>query len=186
MALFSIKNPVAGIYTLTNTINGKMYVGYTTDLYTRDKKHLSELRSNTHPNAHLQNAWNKYGESAFEFDSLEECEERFLVALEHYWLLLLRTKEDEFGYNIKETNPNSVGGRHSQKTKDKISKINKGRKRPDNKLTWGGRKHSEESKKRISESRKGKATGPHSPERKKLTADGIHKYWKNKKEVING
>ena len=54
------------VYKLINTINGKWLVGSTgNSIYKRFRQHMSLLRCNRHSNAHLQNAYNKYGESAF-------------------------------------------------------------------------------------------------------------------------
>lgn len=185
MAEYSRGSKVCGIYTITNIVNGKMYIGYTNDLYTRGKKHLSELRNKEHNNPYLQNSFNKYGEQNFKFEVLEECEERFLVSQEHYWVLLLRTKEEEFGYNIKETHPNSIGGRHSQETKNKISKINKGRKRPDNQLIWGGKKHSEETKAKISKAKLGVPTRHIMTEEHKIKFfEGRKEYWLNQPKKV--
>jgi group I intron endonuclease len=76
------------IYAITNTVNGKRYIGSTKSFKGRIGKHRWELRNNRHGNPHLQNAWNKYGETAFTFRPLvwvDECnlefyEQRFLDA----------------------------------------------------------------------------------------------------------
>ena len=61
-----------GVYKITNTVDGKVYVGSTTiDFGWRWSNHKSALRKNKHCNIHLQRAWNKYGESAFTFEVLE-------------------------------------------------------------------------------------------------------------------
>lgn len=63
---------VSGIYTITNTINGKVYVGSSINVHSRWHHHRTYLRQGKHVNPKLQNAWNKYGESAFVFAILEE------------------------------------------------------------------------------------------------------------------
>jgi group I intron endonuclease len=95
----------SGIYTITNIINNKIYIGYTINFLQRWSVHKHELKRNIHHNIHLQNAWNKYGEEAFEFEILEECEEQFLVSEEHYWCTILNTHNDKYGYNDRPTNP---------------------------------------------------------------------------------
>lgn len=60
------------IYYIKQVETAKLYVGLTTDYARRKGEHLFDLRHDKHHNQHLQNAWNKYGESNFEFGILEE------------------------------------------------------------------------------------------------------------------
>lgn len=57
----------SGIYEIRNTVNGHIYVGSAIDLKQRWYDHRKLLRVNKHHSKYLQNAWNKYGESAFIF-----------------------------------------------------------------------------------------------------------------------
>lgn len=61
----------AGVYLISNNVNGKCYVGSTIHLDQRRKQHFSRLAHNKHVNKHLQNAYNKYGREAFESEVLE-------------------------------------------------------------------------------------------------------------------
>lgn len=79
------------IYKIINTVNGKFYVGSTIDPRVRFQNHRRLLRKGKHHCAHLQAAWNKYGESKFVFTvvetvasgaNLQAAEERWLV--EHH------------------------------------------------------------------------------------------------------
>lgn len=65
---------VSGIYCIENKINNKTYIGSSKNLYQRLLKHFALLRHNKHENAHLQSAWNKYGEESFEWFILELCD----------------------------------------------------------------------------------------------------------------
>lgn len=57
-----------GIYSITNVVNGKKYVGSTTKSFkSRWKKHITNLKNGGHASHHLQNAWNKYGADSFVF-----------------------------------------------------------------------------------------------------------------------
>lgn len=56
----------AGVYLISNNVNGKCYVGSTVHLDQRRREHFSRLANNKHVNAHLQNAYNKYGREASE------------------------------------------------------------------------------------------------------------------------
>jgi group I intron endonuclease len=68
-------NMNSGIYQIKNIINGKTYIGQTQNFSTRKSMHFSELRGGYHHNQHLQNSFNKYGESNFIFEKLLELED---------------------------------------------------------------------------------------------------------------
>ena len=59
------------IYQIINKDTGLFYVGSTKDIKRRLREHRSTLKRNVHHCQHLQNAWNKYGESAFAFESFD-------------------------------------------------------------------------------------------------------------------
>lgn len=114
----------SGVYTIENIVDGKMYVGYTTNFYARKSKHWGRLKSNRHTNQHLQNAINLYGIENFKFEILIECEEEYLASEENYWCNILNVHNRKYGYNILPTGPN---GRTivSEETKKKISNSTK-------------------------------------------------------------
>lgn len=58
------------IYEIRNIINGKRYIGCSKDVSVRFIKHKSRLKNNKHKNGYLQNAYNKYGESNFQYNIL--------------------------------------------------------------------------------------------------------------------
>lgn len=62
------------VYQILNKITQKVYIGSTKNYRKRKQQHLSHLRCGSHVNSHLQNSFNKYTESAFEFSILLECE----------------------------------------------------------------------------------------------------------------
>lgn len=75
------------IYKIINTVNGKFYVGSTTNTRERFRTHRSRLRRGKHHAKHLQAAWNKYGEEAFIFHVIETIPEgQSLHAAEDCWL----------------------------------------------------------------------------------------------------
>ena len=150
---------MTGIYSITNTINGKRYIGQSKDIYKRWGKHKSELRNNKHANQHLQTAWNKYGEGCFLFEILEECSVDNLDTLEKQYIAKYKANDRDFGYCYED-------GGHlnkicSKETRAKISKklmyhpvseeiIQK------LKSSHVGKHLSEEAKKKLSEFNKGK------------------------------
>jgi hypothetical protein len=66
------QNLPAATYSITNTINGKVYIGQSTQYSRRWTTHKRNLRKNTHPNKRIQQDWNEYGEDAFVFEVIEE------------------------------------------------------------------------------------------------------------------
>lgn len=120
---------MGGIYSITNIINNKKYIGYTKNFKGRWSTHISELKANKHENSHLQRAFKKYTLSNFRFDILEECDiEELLPSKEHQWCSILNTHNREFGYNIRTTG-HTLKVPMSQETKDKISLSNKNKKK---------------------------------------------------------
>jgi group I intron endonuclease len=75
------------IYKIINTVNGKFYVGSTTNTRERFRTHRNRLRRGRHHAKHLQAAWNKYGEAAFVFHVIQTVPEtESLKDAEDIWL----------------------------------------------------------------------------------------------------
>jgi len=88
---------VAYIYSITNNINQKQYVGLTrqSNPYNRWKKHLEDSRYNSqHP---IHRAIRKYGSDNFKFRIIEECDESKLEEREIYYIKEFNTFYE--GYN---------------------------------------------------------------------------------------
>lgn len=97
-----VKN-VNYIYSITNTINNKRYIGKTGDPITRKRKHKEMLRSNRHHNKYLQNSYNKNGEDAFAFKVLAELEaHEDWEECEKQTIQKLKSMYHQHGYNISE------------------------------------------------------------------------------------
>jgi len=56
-----------GVYEIKNMVNKKSYIGSSTDIKQRFRKHRHLLKSNKHPNYKLQLDWNLFGEQNFLF-----------------------------------------------------------------------------------------------------------------------
>jgi group I intron endonuclease len=89
----------SGIYAITNTTNGKQYVGSAADLRERWRQHRSKLRWGKHGNPKLQRAFDKYGLEVFTFQVLEECPQAQLAEREQHWIDTLDCVRH--GYNIR-------------------------------------------------------------------------------------
>lgn len=136
---------ISGIYTITNLINNKIYLGKSSNLKRRLNNHKIALLSLRHENEHLQNSVNKYGIENFKFEILEEVSIEFLDSQENYWANLLNVHNRNFGYNILNCSPE---GRTKVYDEELRYKLGNGQR---------GKKASKETKQKMSESRKGKA-----------------------------
>lgn len=114
----NLKNQV-GIYSITNKINGKVYIGQSKNISDRRLEHIRDLKSNRHVNWHLQRACNKYGIENFKFDVIEFCDERELTDKENYYINKFKTLDKHRGYNLKKAEDGVV---YSELTLEKMSK----------------------------------------------------------------
>lgn len=106
----------SGIYAIKNISTGHLYFGQAKNISRRKSQHLSSLRNNKHGNQHLQNAWNKYGESDFEFYVVEKCDEDLLDEKEMYYINKYNTTDRNFGYNIESGgNANKILGKEQRR-----------------------------------------------------------------------
>lgn len=156
-------NMIGGIYQIKNIITGKYYIGSSVDIKKRWNQHLKTLRRGTHRNKHLQRAYDKYGENAFQFEVLEtilfnDC----LIELEQKYINKLKPE-----YNLAPTAGSSLGVKRSEETKRKLSESHKGKhlseetRRKMSEARKGnknmlGKHYSEETKRKMSEANKGK------------------------------
>lgn len=142
----------SGIYKIVNRTNGKYYVGSTTNFLERWRyHHRRKLRGNFHPNQKLQNAWNKYGETAFEIVEIEEIPpvREELVKAEQVHLAIAEQNQDGC-YNLAF---DALGGTPTPETREKIRQ--KALLRPPiteaTRAKLKQRRHTEESKQHLRE-----------------------------------
>lgn len=112
--------PICGVYKIENLINGKVYVGKSKNIGIRWSEHRSELNSGNHINAHLQSAWNKYGEDNFRFDVLYEAiDEEDALEQEEFYIAKYEADNGLFGYNL------TKGGQTGYFTDESIANASK-------------------------------------------------------------
>lgn len=145
----------AGIYTISNLINFKVYIGSAVNIKERFKIHKKKLKYKKHPNKHLQAAYDKLGEACFSFDSLEYCVKEQLLIREQFWINLTDCTNPNIGYNKRKIPNSNLGLKWSTETNTKRSLANIG-KHSAKRRPW-----SEEERLAISQRNKGKK---HSPE----------------------
>ena len=95
------------IYKITNTKNGKIYIGKTTtSIYKRFREHLYSASCITRSyTSYLYNAINDYGKENFiieEIDRIEFDDEKVLDERERYFIKKLHSQDPSIGYNIQE------------------------------------------------------------------------------------
>ncbi len=119
------------IYTITNNINGKRYVGFSTNIVERVRAH--KKRNNGCPR--LLTAFKRYGIKNFSIEILE-CGKDELFGKnirESYWIGKLSPE-----YNLTVGGDGVIGYRHTDETKRHLAEVQK------------GKSHSEETRRKIS------------------------------------
>jgi len=159
----------SGIYQIENQVNGKRYIGSSVNIESRWSVHLALLRHGKHDNQHLQRAFDKYGESAFAFTILEDVEEfsQLIECEQHY----LDTSSPE--YNIAPTAGSSIGVRHNEETRRKMSEAKCGERNP-----FFGKHHSAELLRKLHEGRRGRHHSDESKQKMSAATSGEqHHYY---------
>ena len=64
-----------GVYTIRNTKTGRVYVGESSDIYSRLQSHFSSLEYGNHSLALMQEEYNKYGNKYFKAEHIIEIED---------------------------------------------------------------------------------------------------------------
>jgi group I intron endonuclease len=158
------------IYKIINIQNQKFYVGSSTNFAERSRTHRQKLRQGTHHCAHLQAAWNKYGESNFVFAIVQQLGSAAeLQPAEDIWLSEWVGKPECYNVGTRSGAPmrGRTGDKHPSFGKvvsaEQKAAISKTLQRyyamaPENHPRFG--KHlSEQSRAQISKNRKGKMAG---------------------------
>lgn len=132
------------VYLITNLINNKQYVG----------SHIGNKKYYMGGGTILIKAQKKYGKKQFQKEILVKCDTLLEARkLEEFYIIKHQTKVPN-GYNIHPSGGSnfkgSLGLKHTQETKQKISEKNKGHKRAIGELNpMFGKKHSDKTKKII-------------------------------------
>jgi group I intron endonuclease len=128
---------VCGIYSITNTINDKIYIGQSIHCY----KRFTEHKYNLNRCGAIYLAFKKYGIEKFQLNIVKECELDELNNLEQYYIIFFNTLSPN-GYNL-----NTGGGVNTvvcEETRRKMSESQSGEKNP-----MYGKKMSDETKEKI-------------------------------------
>src|SRR5580698_1476665 len=113
------------IYKITNTVNGKVYIGQTW-LYKLQYRWAKEASASSHC-TYLYNAIAKYGKDKFTFEFLTVCHTQEVADhLEARFIDQYDSRNKNKGYNLKTA---GSFGKHTDKSKEKIRQSLIGNKR---------------------------------------------------------
>lgn len=158
----------SGIYSITNTVDGKIYIGSGLDIRNRWNNHQKCLRANAHANPHLQHAWNTYGEAAFVFAVVEECSREETLLREQVLLdQLFATRPRHEIYNVaRHADAPTRGSKASMLTSLKRS------------VALQGKKRSAETRARMSVAQRGRIITEEHRQRISASVSGHkHRMW---------
>jgi len=100
---------LVGIYKITNSNNGKVYIGESLDIERRWDEHKLDLENGTHDSFKLQNDYNEYGKNNFMFEVLEEIDNNLKVIIQKCLSYILESKyikkydSINNGYNVEDS-----------------------------------------------------------------------------------
>jgi hypothetical protein len=104
------------IYRINNALTNSCYVGRATNYRRRKNEHFYDLRRNISTSRILQKAWNKYGETNFTFEVIEEVNKGVdLQEREQYWIDVLNP-----AYNIQRKAGSPKGRRPNPEQIEKV------------------------------------------------------------------
>lgn len=95
-----LQGRICGVYRITCTATGKVYIGSSNHIKRRWHGHRSQLRRNVHSIPALQAEWNRHGEEAFIFEVIEMCLDALRTDREDYWIRHYHAADSAYGYNI--------------------------------------------------------------------------------------
>ena len=115
---------VSAIYAIVNRETLGMYVGSAVNVAQRWRRHAHDLRKNIHACQHLQNAYLKYGKSAFDWEIIQFVEHKEdLISREQFWIDFFRPT-----YNKRRIADSCLGLKRSPEAREKMRQAQLGRK----------------------------------------------------------
>jgi group I intron endonuclease len=118
------------VYVIKNLLSGKVYVGCTNDVQQRKRAHVSDLNRKKHGSYRLQKDWDKQVKEDFEMITVE-CDiktESEALNREQFWMDYYKSYEEGSGYNISPTAGTTLGRRHREESRRKMSESHSGKK----------------------------------------------------------
>jgi group I intron endonuclease len=166
------------IYSVTNTVNEKQYVGQTITKYSKQG----------HGHA-IKNAYKKYGRKSFTYDvvfSGVDCPQ-LLDFAEKFWIKVFGSIQPH-GYNLEEGGRRHKNVNHKPNLGKKASNETKAKMSASQKEYWAahgspnkGRKHSEETKAKMSAARSKRV---YTDEDRMKISEAVKEWHKNRKAQV--
>ena len=150
----------SGVYGIFSKIDDRVYIGSATNFDLRKKTHFDKLKSNVNVNKPLQNFVNKKKKKNVEFKVLAKCPSEYCIKLEQFFLDSFENK-----FNIRLVAESNFGLKASDETKQKMSKVRKGKA-----IRGYGFIVTEETKSKMSEAGKNKVFTDEHKQNLKLAA----------------
>jgi group I intron endonuclease len=116
---------MSGVYVITNSVNGKCYIGSAVNIPKRWIKHRTELKTDAHHCAKLRRAYIKYGVASFVYSVLFYCNKKDLLFYEQRTINAFDSVKN--GYNVNPTAGSRLGAKSSPEHCANISKALTGR-----------------------------------------------------------
>ena len=176
-----------GIYSITNSVNGKRYVGKSKNIKRRFYQHkysMKKLNPKT-TSSHLRNAVSKYGIDAFRFEILETIhtlDESLLSDLEVFYMDEFKTNDPNYGYNLKRDSSTSCDIR--SEVRKKMSDNSKGELNANYGNKWTDEQKQNLSEKVIANHKKGVYQHVYNAEHGKKSSDRWANYTQNEIDKI--
>lgn len=123
--LFTLNMPTkfaSGVYSIKNLVSGKVYIGSARLFKRRFSQHKTCLRGGYHQNSHLQRAWKKYGEDAFEFSIVVICNPELM---QFYEQRMIDSMAPEYNQSKSAYSGIPVGSTITEQHKSKVATASK-------------------------------------------------------------
>ena len=120
------KEKICGIYKITAKHNNKIYIGQSIDIYARWKSHWKETRYGS--NTPLHNTMRKYGKEDFDFEIIEECQQKDINEREIYWINFYNSYNE--GFNLTTGGEGVKNKVFTNEEKEKYRMISTGKNKP--------------------------------------------------------
>ena len=155
------------VYSHTNLINGKIYIGLTS----MKPEERWKNGAGYHIGTHFRNAIDKYGWDNFKHEIIKDnLTKKEAADLEIYYISFYNSNDRRFGYNMSSGGENGGGHPQSEETRRKIG-LNGCH------VGMTGKKHSDETKRKMSEIKIGRSL----TEETKAKISAAHRKNRNKK-----